>query len=210
MIVRPTVVALLANGLLVVGIVVSWLQADRVWTPPAPLRPDPATLAVASLQSAAPVGTAAVRSALERPLFAVTRRPAEVVSQVGDNAPVETRGPAELRPIGLIGSAGGGVLLLRREGRVRRVVVGNQIDGWTLTAIEERRARLVRGDEVRELILQRAGSADNQAAPSVAAAATAPSAAAADPQAAAAGSMAARIAERRARREVLLEGMRAQ
>lgn len=206
----PLTVALLINGLLATGIAASWLQADPVWTPPPGLRPDPSTLAVADAQIRTQAGAVAESSALERPLFAVTRRPAEATPKIAEKAPEGVRTLDELRAVGLIGAASGGVLLVRNEGRVRRVVVGEQIEGWTLVAVEARGARLVRGDEVRELLLQRPGSPISPASARPASSAATPAAAVARPQGALPSSLETRIAERRARREALQERNRAQ
>lgn len=210
MMVRPVALAMVVNGLLAAGIALSWVRADMAWTPPPPLPPDPTTISAADWLVVAPADAAALQTVLERPLFSATRRPAEALPTPADNAQVETRGPAELLAVGLIGTEGGGVLLVRREGRIRRVAVGDDIDGWTLAEIVDRRARLVRGDEVRELVLQRMGNAKPGGPPSSVGGAAAPSASAASQQSASQAALEARIAERRARREAVLERIRAQ
>ena len=129
----------------------------QVWSRPPLVKPDLPTLDKRPdvlLPAADPSSYVAM---LERPLFAVDRRPPPPPKVVVEPPPDPLN---TLQVVGLFSGQFSGVIA-NVEGRTRRIKVQDKVGDWTLEAIERRDAVFVRGDEKRTvgLVSSRWGSA---------------------------------------------------
>lgn len=150
--------ALLALNL-ALAIVLAWQwigpdgrPRDLRWQAPAPQTTDYAAM-LPQIPGAAPLDTGAFMALLERPLFTITRRPPPPPPppQSAEAPPPDTLGTARLT--GLYTGQGEGGIILNIGGKDRRVRVREQIEGWTLSAVDERGATFVSGSSQRTLPL---------------------------------------------------------
>jgi general secretion pathway protein N len=86
---------------------------------------------------------------LDRPLFSPSRRPAEIVLAVPETEPVTVAPAPSIELTGLIITAQDsvGIIRLPGAGGVRRVVVGDTVEGWLVEEIAPGRLLLRRGDQ---------------------------------------------------------------
>ncbi len=131
-----------------------------VWAAPAPQLTDFASQ-LSALPSPAPADMAAFVGMLERPLFALTRRPPAVPPQDAPAPKVDNFSSAKLS--GIFNSAGTGGLIMRMGDKDVRVQLHQSLDGWTLQSLSDREATFASGGETRVLQLKRADV--SQAAP---------------------------------------------
>jgi hypothetical protein len=143
----------LAAAVLAALILLYWLLLAGERALPEAVMPDAAALASQNVDH--PEADADIVAAIvERPLFLPDRRPVEEEPP----EPTEAAQPrtdifANVRLLGVVGSAGG-VAIIGRPAGVVRVSRGEQLDGWTLDAIHVRIVRFTRaGDSARELQL---------------------------------------------------------
>ena len=95
----------------------------------------------------------------ERPLFAPGRRPPYVAPApvvAASVAPVSA--PPQLALVGVLYNGVANIALLRRASDLKPAAyrLGDEIDGWRITAIESRRVTLARQD--RDITLEMAGA----------------------------------------------------
>lgn len=143
------IVALVAVNIgLASGIAWLWSDADRLrWTEPPAL--PPSLEEVPALPAPEPVDVARYRETIERPLFALNRKPAP-----RSDAAVEAQAAADaLKDVRLLGTyrAGdtGGIIVVNR-GKVERLAIGDSIGRWKIAGSSEgRSAELVRADGQR-------------------------------------------------------------
>lgn len=127
------------------------------WSVPQSLAPD-LSVAAPRLPRVHGADPAAFAALLDRPVFSPTRRPpvpppVVVVAPPPPPPPPDPLATAQL--VGLYGSGStAGGALIRLEGKVRRVVLGDAIAGWTLRTVGDREVRLERGAESKTLTLQ--------------------------------------------------------
>jgi hypothetical protein len=140
--------ALAVNVALAGGLAYLWSEDDRIrWTEPTALPPSLEDLAAAPASE--PADVARYRETVERPLFAVNRRPAPK-----KDPEVEAQAAADsLKDVRLLGTYGtgerGGIVVLR-GGKVERVAIGESIGGWKVAGGGAgRSAELVRADGQR-------------------------------------------------------------
>ena len=144
-----------ANAALALGLVASWSLLDTAWTPPLGSPPDAATLAAQPLVLER-VDLAGLQETLERPLFSSSRRPQP---QGGGAAPGVEVVPNALDGVALVGIAGAADdtwILLRKGGRVTRLRMGQDFNGWQFEQVETHTITLRSGEERRRLELKRA------------------------------------------------------
>jgi len=102
---------------------------------------------------------------LDRPLFSPNRRPPPVIVV----APAPPPDPlANIRLFGVYSGPGGGGIIARVDGKMRRAVINDKIGEWTISRIADREVTFVRGGETRVVSLVRgkpSGSAVAPAAP---------------------------------------------
>lgn len=139
----------------VAGLVGLWLTPEGQlrnvrWEVPAQVRPSFASVNVATLNTAHSA-TASFVAALDRPVFSPTRRPPPAKPVEAAPDPL-----ANIQLMGIYGTSSGGGILARIDGKSRRVGVQEQIGPWTLSKIEDRTVTLVRNDESRTLVLEKA------------------------------------------------------
>jgi hypothetical protein len=165
---RQTTFLLVLNLALVVVLAWLWLspagQRNTHWTAPSPVVPQlgAGSAATPSGQQADGARLAAV---LERPVFAVTRRPLSP-TRVAAAAPVAP--PADpldgVHIFGMFGGAEGGGLIVRADGKVRRVKVSEAVGDWRLKEIRGGDAVFVRAGQTRVVSLVQGKKAGGAAA----------------------------------------------
>ena len=92
-----------------------------------------------------------------RPLFWPSRRPADVVSGAG-GAPPPKPGQGELRDVkqvGVFGSGDQAGIIALVKGKKRRILLGEDIGGWTLESIGSTDSEFANGARRETLTLQR-------------------------------------------------------
>lgn len=145
------------NFVLVLVLAFLWIGPDRKlrslhWQPPAPQTSDYAAM-LPDLPSVVPANTSAFMAILERPLFTITRRPPPPPPppKAAEAAPPDNLSTARLT--GLYAGPGEGGVILNIGGRDRRVRIREQIEGWTLSAIDQQSATFHSGSSQRTLPL---------------------------------------------------------
>jgi len=155
---RYTLHALLGLNLaLALVLVFLWVGPDGKprnlrWQPPSPQTSDYAAM-LPDLPSVTPMNTSTFMAMLERPLFTITRRPPPPPPPP---KPAEAPPPDNLstaRLTGLYTGQGEGGIILNIGGKDRRVRIREQIEGWTLSAIDQRSATFTSGSNQRTLPL---------------------------------------------------------
>jgi hypothetical protein len=172
---------LAVNVALAAGLAYLWSDTERSrWTEPAALPPSLEDLAAAPASE--PTDVARYRETVERPLFAVNRRPAPKKDPETE-AQASADSLKDVRLLGTYGTGERGGIIVVRGGKVERLAVGESIGGWKVAGGGAgRAAELVRADgQRRELEL-----ALNNVAPAAPSAAGKGSAPDTPPQAAAA------------------------
>lgn len=130
-----------------------WVGADgklrnMTWQAPVPIAPDLGGEAV-HLPAAKPMDVSLFMATLDRPLFSPNRRPAPPAPKEGDAKPA----PDPLAGLHLYGlyttEDGPSGMLVRVDGKMRRIGVNETLGGWTLQSIREREVTLTRDGEER-------------------------------------------------------------
>lgn len=139
---------LAVNVALAAGLAYLWSDSERSrWTEPTALPPSLEDLATAPASE--PTDVARYRETVERPLFAVNRRPApkkdpETEAQAAADA------LKDVRLLGTYGTGERGGIIVVRGGKVERLAVGESIGGWKVAGGDQgRSAELVRADGQR-------------------------------------------------------------
>ncbi len=151
--------ALLAlNAALV--LVLAWLWIDKTgrlrnihWQPPAPQTSDYAAM-VPALPGLAPADTSQFIAMLDRPLFSPTRRPPPPPPPPQAPESADNLSTAQLSGL-FLGQNDGGIIV-RIGDKHRRVRLRESVEGWTLSAVQDRSATFTRGGQSRVLQLPRA------------------------------------------------------
>lgn len=144
---------ILLNLLAMAGLAYLWVDQqgklrNMIWLAPAPVYP---VIAPPSLPDKSTNPDASVYLAtIERPLFAPDRRPPPPPPPVLPPPPPDPLADAQL--LGLVGGEAGGVLI-RAEGKVRRVKLSQKLGDWTLQGVVDRNATFARGNETRVIRL---------------------------------------------------------
>lgn len=122
------------------------------WTPPAPVQP---ALASASLQLTEPGDLSPTTAAalVERPLFHPTRRPLPPPPPPQAVAPPPPPDPLDFTVVQGLVAGDTGVVLATVRGTPRRLVVGQKVGEWALTAVAPQAATFTRNGTQRELKL---------------------------------------------------------
>ena len=131
------------------------------WRAPTPVAPDFADM-LHALPEPTALSTARFMVLLERPLFSEKRRPPPP-APVAQAAPSDVMSKAQLVAV-YTGAQQAGVILML-EGKSRRLRLGEQLDGWQLTAVQERSASFMHSGQLRQLPLIRAKVGSKEAAP---------------------------------------------
>ena len=151
---KPAMPTLLwtVNGLLLAAIATLWSVGDLTWQPPVARPPEPSSLQPASIEVVRS-DLASLSQSLERPVFAQSRRPVPTVAEAEPASPE----PDALRDVVLLGvvDAGGAdrTVILRAEGKVRRVKIGEAVGEWSLQSMADSVAVFQRGAEQKRLTL---------------------------------------------------------
>lgn len=150
-----------ATALMAGSAVLAALLAGLWFAPGAPERwrqwsaPEPQPPALDEVRQARlafnPAAGAAYPGTVERPLFMSTRRPPSV-----DKEPAEPDKPPpqpidQARVFGVIAGPALTGVMVEYEGQTRFVRPGEELGGWRVTSIQDRRVRLERNAERREI-----------------------------------------------------------
>ena len=144
------------NVLLALVLVFLWLAPDRQaqhlrWTPPQPQTTDYASM-LPNLPPVQPVTTGQFVAMLDRPLFTSTRRPPPPPEP---KAAAASDSLSSARLTGVFVGSGDGGVIIQLAGKDRRVRLREQVDGWTLSAVDARSATFTSGSGARTLQLLR-------------------------------------------------------
>jgi hypothetical protein len=142
------------------------------WVAPAPVKVDVTPLPFFAKASAPMADPGIFLATLERPLFAPDRKPPPPPPPPAPPAPPPIPDSlAGARLLGIISGPAGSVLI-RTEGRVRRVVLNQTLGDWTLKSVGQRDATFERNQETRVVQLEYASlkplTADVAKAPNIA------------------------------------------
>ena len=151
-------VLLAVNALLVLWLAYSWVDTSGSlrnvhWRAPDPQTTDYAGMAPA-LPGLAQADTSQFIAMLDRPLFSLTRRPPPPPPSSAEKEPVDNLSSAQLSAI-FQGANEGGVII-QIAGKHRRVRLKDEVDGWKLSAVQDRSATFTRAGATRVLQLPRA------------------------------------------------------
>lgn len=157
---KPHAIALLLglNGALALGLAALWVAPDgslrnTAWTAPEPVKTDYLDM-VPLLPARERVDTSRFLAMLDRPLYALTRRPPPPPPPPAPPPPVDTLRNARLLGL-LLSSPEAGTAILNVDGRNRRVRLKESVEGWTLQSIQGRSATFTNMGETRVLQMQR-------------------------------------------------------
>jgi|JI8StandDraft_1071087.scaffolds.fasta_scaffold260744_2 hypothetical protein len=166
-------IRILVAAVLALAFVLGWMWVDSKgqprnvhWQPPEPLKPDFSGM-IPPLPEQKPVDLGRFVATLERPLFSPSRRPPPPPPPPAPPPPPPPP-PDPLATVHLYGVfAGddGGGIIVRVDGKPRRVRISERIGAWTVTDIDNRNVTLVRGGETRILKLVHARPAAPAPAP---------------------------------------------
>jgi hypothetical protein len=125
---------------------------DVHWQRPAAIKPDFGRSSLA-LSTAEQFDAGRFMAILDRPLFSPTRRPPPPPKPVviPQPDPLDT-----VHIFGLFSGADGGGIIVRVDGRTRRVKIGESVGDWRLKEIRGRDAIFARGSETRSTSLLQA------------------------------------------------------
>lgn len=156
---RVELIALIMIVLLLVGLIYGATRLVLMRAPDS-LRPAADVLAVGEVKSWPPVSTDATQALLNQPLFWPSRRPlapVEVIVTEPKQSSTGTRA-AQIKGVILVGVFGGGDsagIIVLYKGNKRRVMVGEELDGWKLKSVAPESAVISSGDRNQTLALQR-------------------------------------------------------
>lgn len=149
----------LLNVALALALAWMWLHRDASlrnvhWAAPQPVTSDYLQM-LPPLPALAPVDTSRFLVLLERPLFALNRRPPPPVPVAAvAQAPVDNFSTATLS--GMVSGPKTGTVIIHIAGKNRRVKLNESVEGWMLKNIQGRTATFVNGEQTRSLQLPRA------------------------------------------------------
>ncbi len=157
MILSPFHLFLLIDVLLAIAIAAAFVDGNPGWSEPVAIAPDPASLAPLEI-ARRPPNAEVLRAAIERPLFARNRRPQSADAAASTESAQSSGDPFDgFVLVGLAGSGGDGVVVVRSNGANKRIRVGGRLGDWTVNGIDGRTVHLARGEsETRELHLDHA------------------------------------------------------
>lgn len=160
-----------ANAVLALALLWMWVDArgalrNSHWTPPAAIKPD-FSGAASALARSGNDGVNQFFATLDRPLFSPSRRPPPPVVVAVPPPPDPL---ANVQLYGVYAGPGGGGIIARVEGKMRRAGIQEKIGEWTIQRIADRDVTFVRGGETRVIRLVRqkgpaAPTSTSQAAP---------------------------------------------
>lgn len=171
-------ILLLVNAALALVLLWLWFLPDGSlrdvhWQPPEARKTDLANM-LPALPGVGSADTSQFIAMLDRPLFAITRRPPPPPPPPQAPPPADNLSTARLS--GVYQGDGVGGIILTIAGKERRLRLNEAVEGWTLQTIGGRDVTFARGGERRVLTLPRAAltASTGQAAPPLGASTTAP------------------------------------
>lgn len=171
-------ILLLANAALALVLLWLWFLPDGSlrdvhWQPPEARKTDLANM-MPALPGVGSADTSQFIAMLDRPLFAITRRPPPPPPPPQAQPPADNLSTARLS--GMYQGDGVGGIILTIAGKDRRLRLNETVEGWKLQTISGRDVTFARGGQRRVLTLPRAAltGGAGQAAPPLGAARTEP------------------------------------
>ncbi len=143
------------------------------WQEPAP-RPADFSSGLPVKAQVAQIENSRLVALMDRPLFALTRRPPPPPPPPPVPPPVDTLSTA--RVVAVYAGSGAGGVVLNLGGRSRRVRLNESVDGWQLKSIDGRSVTFIAGGQTRVLSLGRAALTSGPGAPPLSSAPPPPSA----------------------------------
>ena len=167
---RAMVILIALNALLAAMLLALWVGRDGHlrnvrWSEPAAVKPDFSSM----VPALAPPGSDSASqfvATLDRPLFSPSRKPPPVTA--GQAAPPPDP-LANIQLFGVYAGSGGGGIIARVDGKMRRARINEKIGDWTIKEVVDRNVTFVRGDESRVIRLAR-GQQPGSSAPAAPAA----------------------------------------
>lgn len=164
-----TLVLLFLSTLLAGLLVWLWIGPDGTlrdvhWRPPAAVKPDLGSLSATSVQRD-DADVSRFMAILDRPVFSPTRRPPPPPPPPKVVVPVLPDPLDTIHLYGMFSGAGGGGVIARVEGRVRRIKVTEPVGGWSLKEIRARDVVFAKGAVTRVVPLLQATQAASAQAP---------------------------------------------
>jgi len=131
----------------------------RLALPPSPLPEGGSTASLVAPEVLQPrhVDEEQSQDIVSRPLFSATRRPEESDEQT--DADAQAAGEDQFKDLKLVGTFGAGEtagIIALVKGQKRRIIVDQDVAGWTLKSVEGHRAIFERNGTQQELALQHA------------------------------------------------------
>lgn len=123
------------------------------WIAPSPQAADYASM-VPDMPVIVPADTSQFIAMLDRPVFSPTRRPPPSTPPPEEKAPTDNLSAALLS--GLFQGGGDGGAIIQIAGKHKRVRLREVVEGWTLSAIQDRSVIFTLGGQSRVLQLPRA------------------------------------------------------
>ena len=134
-------------------------------SPPAAIMPSADSIQVPLVKSPESLTAQQRNEILSRPVFWAGRRPVTAVA-VREDSLANSAADSQLKGIKLVGVFGGGksagIIALVKD-KKRRILLGEDIDGWTLDSIDAGEVVLVSGGRRERLTLQRASDTGDAA-----------------------------------------------
>jgi hypothetical protein len=113
------------------------------------------------------VTEAASQEVRARPLFWTSRRPysPEPEETLVEEAPAETGELKEIKLVGIFGAGDSAGIITLVQGKKQRILLGEEIGGWKLDAIEQDQAEFSSGGRTRKLTMKPATFQNKKPAP---------------------------------------------
>lgn len=129
-----------------------WDTAPLRWTPPAAIVPDASIFQVQKAQANKPqAGVSSYLAVLDRPVFSSDRRPPAAIDEKPQIAEVDIF--SNLQLLGLLTGQEFTGIIVRDNGKVRRIKVTDNVGGWQLQSVLDRDATFTRDGETKVLKL---------------------------------------------------------
>lgn len=125
---------------------------------PDPVRPTPDSLVVSEISGLSSASAEQRAQIQERPLFWASRAPL-IAKEVEPEPKPASKGAAKSGKIenvklsGVFGADDAGGVIIISKGKKRRLMVGEELDGWTLKSVDPVSASFASGDQLASLAL---------------------------------------------------------
>lgn len=148
------------NAVLLCALVWIWFTPDGQlrelhWRAPLPVKGDLGSL-MPSLPGTVQADTSRFLGMLERPLFSPSRRPPPPPPPPKADVPEPVNRFAQAKLSGVFEGVGTGGIIINYDGKDRRVLLGDILDGWKLQSVSGIQATFTQSGQTRLVPLRRA------------------------------------------------------